>query len=185
MTPKQIEALRAALEAQRNAMRYYDLKRHWTKRIVPHLGDAELNRVLVRDFNRFTSGRWGKPFLAGMFPEEFESCDWRLYRPTPHPRYWRYVKHAACHWIVNFALRLATLTEPNRPWRIVSSIKHSTVWDGRHCLFDINFPPFDVPAAECWQLAATNGHRYAPGQFTRPGRPRPLAEHSDLRTAPQ
>ena len=38
-------------------LRYYDLQRHWTNRIDPHLGDRKLNH-LVRDFNKFTFGRW-------------------------------------------------------------------------------------------------------------------------------
>ena len=40
------------------------------------------------------------------------------------------MKHAACHWLVNFALELAQLVEPDRKWRIITSDKHSTVWDG-------------------------------------------------------
>jgi hypothetical protein len=39
---------------------------------------------------------------------------------------------------VNFALRLATLAEPKRPWRILTSDQHSTVWDGQRTLFDLN-----------------------------------------------
>jgi len=39
-------------------MHYYDLKRHWTRRIEPHLADARLNAILVRDFNLFTQGMW-------------------------------------------------------------------------------------------------------------------------------
>jgi hypothetical protein len=42
-------------------MRYYDLKRHWMKRIEPHLGDEKLNAILTRDFNKFTFGNWNKP----------------------------------------------------------------------------------------------------------------------------
>jgi hypothetical protein len=119
-------------------IRYYNIPRHWTKRIEPHLDDAELNEILVRDFNRFTYGRWRQVFLPGRFPAEFESCDWRFDHRSPEPRYWYYFKHSACHWLVNFALRLATLAEPKRPWRILTSDQHSTVWDGRRTLFDLN-----------------------------------------------
>jgi hypothetical protein len=31
-------------------MRCYDVKRHWTRRIQPHLADEKLNAILVRDF---------------------------------------------------------------------------------------------------------------------------------------
>lgn len=138
-------------------MRYYDLKRHWTRRIEPHLADAKLNDVLVRDFNLFTYGRWRQPFAYGQFPREFESCDWCWDHRGPEPRFWRYVKHPACHWLVNFNLRLAQLVEPGREWRILTSDKHSTVWDGDRTLFDLNFLALGVPPDECFRLA--NGKR--------------------------
>lgn len=136
-----------------NAMRYYDLARHWTKRVVPHLDDAELNRILVRDFNKFTWGRWRKKFTAGTLPEDVESCDWRCEHRGPYPRYWAYVKHAACHWVVNFSLRLAMLAEPNRQWMIISTQDHSTVWDGKRTLFDFNFQAMGLSAPECFKAA--------------------------------
>src|ERR1700674_4649552 len=117
-------------------MEYYDLKRHWTRRIVPHLDNRELNRILVRDFNKFTYGRWLKRFLPGMLPAEFESCEWAFGHRGRPPRFWSYVKHAACHWLVNFNLKLAMLAEPERKWRIVTSDNHSTVWDDAQTLFD-------------------------------------------------
>jgi hypothetical protein len=143
-------------------MRYYDLKRHWTNRIEPHLADAKLNAVLVRDFNKFTQGRWGKPLTHGRFPRDFESCDWRWEHRGTQPRFWRYVKHSACHWLVNFNLRLAQLVEPGRPWRILASDDHSTVWDGDQTLFDFNFLALGIPADECFRLA--DGDRLLPGR---------------------
>jgi hypothetical protein len=124
-------------------MRYYDLPRHWTKKIAPHLKDEELNRVLVRDFNKFTWGRWREKW----------------------PRYWDYVKHAACHWLVNFALRLAMLVEPKKTWRIITSDKHSTVWDGKNTLFDFNFLAFGISAEECFELAYDKMLR--PGEYLK------------------
>lgn len=50
-------------------MGYYELQRHWTRKVVPHLGDKTLNDILVRDFNRYLSGRYGKAdFVAGGYP---------------------------------------------------------------------------------------------------------------------
>src|ERR1700752_3272445 len=144
---------------------YYDLQRHWTRKIVPHLNDESLNRILVRDFNKFTFGRWEKPFLPGNFPEDFESWDWRWShgRRGPCPRFWAYVKHSACHWIANFALQLAQLAEPGEKWRIVTSQKHSTVWDGQKTLFDFNLLALGVPVDEAWELAAeSKGSRVLP-----------------------
>ena len=143
-------------------MRYYDIKRHWTNRIEPHLADAKLNAILVRDFNLFTQGMWGKPFNPGQFPRDFESCDWDWDHRGPEPRFWKYVKHAACHWLVNFNHRLAQLAEPGREWRIVSSGDHSTVWDGSQSLFDLNFVALGVSPDECFRLA--NDRHLEPGK---------------------
>lgn len=68
-----------------------------TQRIEPHLTGERLNAILVRDFNKFTDGRWGTPFTPGQFPRDFESCNWWCGHRGPEPRYWRYVKHSACH----------------------------------------------------------------------------------------
>ena len=38
-------------------MLYYPVAREWTAKAVPHLGNRHLNRILVRDFNRYTWGR--------------------------------------------------------------------------------------------------------------------------------
>src|SRR5438270_729454 len=116
-------------------MRYYDVPGNWTKRIVPHLGDRRLNEVLVRDFNKYTYGRYRKPFTRGMYPCEFDHSPWLSGHRGTRPRYWLYVAYRACHWLVNFNLRLATLAEPDRRWRIITSPDHSTVWDGNWTLF--------------------------------------------------
>jgi hypothetical protein len=63
------------------------------------------------------------------------------------------VKHAACHWLVNFNLRLAQLVEPQRPWRILTSDEHSTVWDGDSTLFDFNFLALCIDPESCFSLA--------------------------------
>ena len=160
-------------ECDRDAsrMRYYDLSRNWTRKIMPHLGDGELNEILVRDFNRFTHGRWGQRFGPGEFPRDYETCDWDIGHPGRPPRYWAYVKHAACHWLVNFNLRLAGLAEPRRPWRILTSERHSTVWDGDRTLFDLNFSAFGISPQECFESARV---RELPvGKYRRCG----LAEH--------
>src|SRR4051794_19031045 len=101
-------------------MRYYEVSRNWTKKMEPHLDDEELNNILVRDFNKFTYGTWRKHFTHGQCPRDFESCDWWLGHRGKEPRFWKYVKHAACHRLVNFNLRLAMLAQPERPWRIIT-----------------------------------------------------------------
>ena len=89
-----------------------------------------------------------------LFPFEFETTDWRLRTKGRWPQYWDYVCHCACHWLVNLNLLLASTTMPTHPWRIISSARHSTVWDGGSLLFDMNFLALDVPACKAWTLAA-------------------------------
>ena len=143
-------------------MRYFDLKRHWTHRIKPHLTDAKLNEILVSDFGMYAYGRWGKRFEVGQVTQDYESYDWGIEHRGPWPRYWRYVKQSACHWLVNFNLRLARLVEPGRAWRILTSDEHSTVWDGDQTLFEFNYLAFGIPPDECFRLA--NGKELKPGR---------------------
>jgi hypothetical protein len=95
----------------------------------------------------------GRGFKRGQYPNEFESCDCWLGHKGRKPAFWRYVKHAACHWLVNFTLRLAQLVEPKRKWRIITSDDHSTVWGGQHTLFDFNFQALVILPDECFRLA--------------------------------
>jgi hypothetical protein len=134
-------------------VRYYDLKHHWTKRIVPHLEDRDLNRILVRELNKYRTGLYGKRFMPGMLPEDIDCCDWRCNHRAPHPRFWAYASYGTCHWIANFALRLANLSEPGRGWRILTSDVHTTVWDGDLTLFDFNYQAMGIPAMETFEAA--------------------------------
>lgn len=133
-------------------MIYFPIVRNWY-RIKPLIENEVVQKVLVRDFNKYTYGRWEKEFKKGMMPHDFESCDWGCDRKGKKPEYWNYVKHAACHWLVNFNLRLAELVEPKIKWRIVTSQKHSTVWDGEDMLFDFNFTAMRVDPNEAFALA--------------------------------
>jgi hypothetical protein len=148
------------------------LRRNWQK-VKKHIGHPEVQALLVGDFHRYTWGRWRSKFEPGMLPTQFESCDWqceRLFEMTGSlnsrpPAFWSYTKHAACHWLTNFALRLAQLVEPERPWRIITSQKHSTVWDGEHLLFDFNFQAMGIEPDECFERA--HEEELKPGEYMR------------------
>src|SRR6266446_987747 len=133
-------------------MQYYDLKKNWRK-VKRHLNNKEVVRVLVRDFNKYTEGRSGRKFSKGQVPFEFESCDWWLDHKGRIPAYWQYVKHSACHWLVNFNLEMAKCVMPDEEWRILTSDEHSTVWNGNDLLFDFNFLALGVEPEECFALA--------------------------------
>jgi hypothetical protein len=133
-------------------MKYYPITKKWAK-IKPHIENKIVQDILVQDFNKYTMGLWGKPFTKGMKPFDFESCDWHCERRGRRPEYWDYVKHAACHWLVNFNLELAKLVEPKKEWRIVTTQKHSTVWDGGEILFDFNFSALQIDPDEAFEMA--------------------------------
>jgi hypothetical protein len=145
-------------------MQYYDLKKNWRK-VKRHLQDEDLNRILVWDFDKFSYGRKKKPFTRGRYPCEFDSSDWRLYYTGRRPAFWLYACSLACHWLVNFNLKLAILVEPNKQWRILTSDHHSTVWDGDETLFDFTFQAKEVPPQECFDLAHNDGQELPPGKF--------------------
>ena len=44
-------------------------------------------------------------------------------------------------------------SEPLRPWRIITSPEHATVWDGDATLFDFNFQAMGITPDECFKLA--------------------------------
>jgi hypothetical protein len=157
-------------------MKYYPVTKKWRK-IKPFIETKEVQDILVDNFNKFTSGIQGRPFKHGMIPADFEGCIWDCGKIGRRPEYWNYVKHAACHWLVNFNLKLAMLVEPKRQWRIVSSQKHSTVWDGEETLFDFNFLALGIDPDEAFKLA--NKSQLKPGRFKTIY----VAERSDKKTA--
>jgi hypothetical protein len=151
--------------------RYYDLKENWRK-VKRHLSDPTLNDILVEDFNKYTVGRFDKPFCHGQCPDEFEQyIDWPSDIPTWReerrgrgqcPHYWSYAVPAGEHWIANFALETAMLVEPRRRWRIITGEFNSTVWDGRVTLFDFTHQALGRDPARCFNSAYAE---LMPGEF--------------------
>jgi hypothetical protein len=165
--PRQSHAENQAIAATR--LKYYDLLKKWRK-VEPHLDNPRVVDTLVRDFDKYTSVRWGKRFTAGQYPSDREGTTfWMEGHRGRRPRFWKYVKYGACQWLVNFALELAQLVEPNRKWRIITSRKHSTVWDGEDTLFEFNFLAFNIPPQECFDLAYKR--ELKPGRHTKCGYP--------------
>ena len=103
------------------------------------------------------AGYGGSPFFTASIPPSSAANVGRTEldeeRSYPRYAYMNYVVHGACHWLVNFALRLATLVEPDREWRIITSEYHSTVWDGRDTLFEFNWQAFGELPEECFRAA--------------------------------
>ena len=75
-------------------------------------------------------------------------------RRGPHPHFWKWACHGACHWLVNHNLIVISQLEPDRNWQISSSDIHSTVVDiDRQLLFDPSWIAMSIDAEECWDNA--------------------------------
>jgi hypothetical protein len=87
-------------------------------------------------------------------PADFETATrWRD-RSPPWPKYWNYVKVGACHALVRFNLLLAQRAEPEYPFRIIASPRHSTVWDPHGGLmFEFCYLAVGIPPATCYKRA--------------------------------
>lgn len=90
-------------------------------------------------------------------PSSYDSCDWRWHDqpPGPHPQFWDYVCHSACHWLVDLCLYVAMSSDSIIPWQIITSEKHSSVWNGSTefpMLFDANFLALKVAPEEAWEI---------------------------------
>jgi hypothetical protein len=150
---------------------YYDLARNWHK-IEPHAESAGARAVLKRDFDKYLRPK-GKVMEPGSYPRDYEDCNgfqFLGYRKRVAP--WRrFVKFMACHWLVNFNLVVALLAVPDLPWRIVTSLEHSTVWDGAGLLFEFNHLALRVPTDESLELARKGGVVLPVGHLRRTYRP--------------
>ncbi|MCC8956185.1 hypothetical protein H8B02_22970 [Bradyrhizobium sp. Pear77] len=127
----------------------------------------------------------GKELREDQYPGHF-GIWWRQGVKGRPAEWWRYVRPGACHWLVNTALRLAKLVEPRRPWRIVKSDRHSTVWDGGELLFEFNYQAFGISADECFAAATDPGSRpreLKPGNEYKAGLPASVEEERRRREA--
>ena len=55
------------------------------------------------------------------------------------------------------------LVMPDRHWRIITSARHSTVWDGGDLIFDFNYQAFGVDPTECFE--STFDKELAPEEY--------------------
>jgi hypothetical protein len=144
-------------------MRYYPIQKQWRK-LKPIYGSIMAAAIWHPEMEAFAANRArsnGYPFKSEAWtpelrPWHYDSCDWRWDhgRPGPNPSFWDYTCHSACHWTCSLHLWVAKHVQPDLPWRIVTSDRHSTVWDGAETLWDGNFLALGVPADEAWELAA-------------------------------
>lgn len=159
----------------KSKLSYFPIQKHWRK--LGPLFKSKDSRTIwypnLLEYMQQRSGENGFKYEEKSYwklPRDFDSCDWRFGRIGRHPAYWDFVCHSACHWLADMCLHIASTAYPAVPWRIVSSHKHSTVWNGscdNPVLFDVNFLALEVSPKEAWNLAI-NGKVLKPGQRLRP-----------------
>ena len=158
---------------------YFPIARYWNNKLKPIIERQEFQDRIDADFRKYIIGKENDINLEnkvrglketvkigyrnGSKPRDVDSCDWRLFRLGRPPAFDAYVCLGACHWIANSLLLMASEAFPRKDWRIVTSVKHTTVWDGRSTFFDINFLGLGVSVGDCY--ASTLGfkkHRVLP-----------------------
>jgi hypothetical protein len=138
-----------------DSMKFYPVVKNWSRKICPHLDNPTLQKVLVSDFNKYTTGRWGKRFRLGAISSRLRElwlemgCSWQ----TPK------VLSVCESWRLSLASQLQSYIGATRGsekrMACRNSLIHSTVWDGEHTLFDLNgMALFNGDAPECFVLAA-------------------------------
>jgi hypothetical protein len=140
---------------------YYPIQKRW-RRLRPLYESDTAAEIWLPEMFAYQQARmedfgvtYGYPALTPeLRPEDWESMDWRYGRRGPQPGYFRFVCAGACHWLCSLNLLVAVKAEPSRPWRIVTSQKHSTVWDGDTTLWDLNFAALGIDPDLCWKDAA-------------------------------
>ena len=152
---------------------YFPIQKHWRK-LGPIFTSKEAESIWRPNMVEYLQQRAANnkfKYVARKVasPSEYDSCDWRCDHRGRMPAYWDFVCHSACHWVVDTCLYVAMTAYPHIPWRIISSHKHSTVWNGdtkKPILFDANFLALKVPVIDAWNLSIA-GRVLKPGKRLR------------------
>jgi hypothetical protein len=159
------------------SLTYYPVQQRW-RRLRPIYESWMARSIWLPEMFAYQATRMEDYGVSYAYPEvtpalrpaDWESMDWRYGsgRRGPEPGYWQYVCAGACHWLCSVNLFVAERAEPKRPWRIVTSDKHSTVWDGDQTLWDLNFLALGIAPELCWKDAAEHhtAVHLEPGEMT-------------------
>lgn len=140
---------------------FYPIQKRW-RRLRPLFEQPYIIELMHSEMECFAEARaedhgyehQPRPFSLDLRPANYDSLDWRRSpgRPGPQPGYWAWACAGACHWLASHNLFVIRDLEPERPWQIATSDKHSTVVDlERKLLFDPNFMAMGLTPEECWK----------------------------------
>ena len=142
---------------------FYPIQQRW-RRLKPIFEQPDVIELMHEQLECYAKTRaenYGyehkpTPFSLDLRPERWDSLDWRWDRGKPgrKPAFHRWVCMGACHWVASHNLMVISELEPDRPWQIATSDKHSSVVDlERKLLFDPNLQALDVTPEEAWKRA--------------------------------
>ena len=142
---------------------YFPIQKNW-RRLKPIFERPDILQICHADMESYAAQRAEdndyefrpRPFSLDCRPEDYDSCDWRFNRgkPGPEPGFFAWACHSACHWVATTNLLVISELEPDRPWQIATSDKHSTVVDlERKLIFDTNWAAMRIAPDVCWREA--------------------------------
>ena len=142
---------------------YFPIQKHW-RRLKPLFEQQYVLELMHSEMECYAQARAEDhgyeyrsiPFSLDLRPERWDSLDWRWNhgKRGRKPGFHRWCCAGACHWIASHNLMVISDLEPDRPWQIAHSDKHSSVVDlERKLLFDPNFQAFNLKAEEAWKEA--------------------------------
>ncbi len=132
-------------------LRYFNVSRYWKSKLNPIYESDAVKEIALHEMNRYIENKADKYNFTFKerksfeYPIYFDSCDWRWGRIGRPPLYDNWICHAACHWIANINATVIMQAFPDRDWRVINSIYHSTVWDGKDTIYDTNFYGLKIP----------------------------------------
>ena len=89
-----------------------------------------------------------------LLPRHFDTTSWRyIQRGETCPKFWDFVCHGACHYMVELHLWVITQVKPEHDWRIIQSDLHATIWNGKDLIYDPRFEAMKISINECFNMA--------------------------------
>jgi hypothetical protein len=145
-------------------IRFYDIQANWRRLRDLFYSKYNLYDLYIRmeSFEKLRKEEYGyeyKPreFTLDLRPVFYDYYSWRSRRNKRGrmPAFWDFACQSACHWVNAWAMEcICSEMYTEFRWRLVTSDKHTTIWDGDKTLFDINFLALGISPEEAWELAA-------------------------------
>ena len=132
---------------------YFNVSKYWDK-LNPIYETDEIKEIALYKLNAYLKvkakddGYTFKPLTEFVYPCDYNSDFWICDGRKRRLKYFNWVLHRACHWMAPINLEVIVKALPDREWRLVYSDFHSTVFDGKRTVYDLNYKAWGVPITE-------------------------------------